>query len=80
MRFRLYNTNNILVFKTDIKNFKKLELIAPIFNQQKDILNWSVDVEDVDKVLRIETKTSLTENKVIEILSNVGITSMVMTW
>ena len=80
MRFRLYKANRILVFKTNIKNHKKLELIAPIFNGQKDILDWSVDINDVDKVLRIETNTSLTENKVIELLSKVGVACMVMTW
>lgn len=57
----------ILIFQTDIKSEEKVASLEPIFNNHVDILNWSVDLEDVDKVLRIEANTCLTENAVIEL-------------
>ncbi|MFT4600419.1 MAG: hypothetical protein ACI857_000593 [Arenicella sp.] len=77
MRFGLYASKKILVFKTDIN---APEIVEPILNNQEGVLSWSIDSEDVDRVLRLETNTSLSENKVIDTLSKVGVTSMVMTW
>jgi len=57
----------ILIFQTDIKSVEKMALIEPLFNNHADILNWSVDLEDIDKVLRIEANACLTEKAVIEL-------------
>lgn len=62
----------LLLFKTDIKTKKKIKIIAPIFNNHTSIFNWSVDTEDIDNVLRIETNKNLQENDVITLVKTKG--------
>ncbi|WP_298520452.1 hypothetical protein [uncultured Kordia sp.] len=57
----------ILIFQTDIKSVEKVAMLEPVFNNHADILSWSVDLEDIDKVLRIEANACLTETAVIEL-------------
>ena len=57
----------ILIFQTDILSEEKVAVLEPVFNNHTDILSWSVDLEDIDKVLRIEANASLTEKAVIEL-------------
>jgi hypothetical protein len=44
----------VLVFKTNIKSKWALRALAPLLNAHHYILNWSVDLADIDRVLRIE--------------------------
>lgn len=44
----------IFVFKTNIKNDFQKEMVAPVINQIKGINRWSFDLEDKNKVLKIE--------------------------
>ena len=44
----------ILVFKTDVGSRKKVSALAPYLENIKGIIRWNVDLQDVDKVLRIE--------------------------
>ena len=44
----------ILVFKTDIRNRKKMNEIAPHLESIQGIIKWNVDLKDIDNVLRIE--------------------------
>ncbi|WP_027419566.1 hypothetical protein [Crocinitomix catalasitica] len=80
MRFRFLKESNVLVFKTNIENDEKLNQLKPIFDNQQSILQWTVDIEDVDKVLRLETKASISEKKIIKLMSQIGINCKVMTW
>jgi len=57
----------ILIFQTDIKSAENVTILEHIFNNHADILNWSVDLEDIDKVLQIEANAGLTKNTVIEL-------------
>lgn len=43
-------------------------------------MRWSVDLEDVDKVLRIETRNNLTESYFSNLLLSIGVKCTVMTW
>ena len=45
----------ILVFKTNLKNFIQARKLYPLLNAVKGILNWNIDWEDNDKILRLET-------------------------
>ena len=47
---------DILIFKTDIANRWHSAALHPILNQVPGIIKYSVDVEDIDHVLRIETQ------------------------
>lgn len=59
---------NLLIFQTDIKSKKKVKSIKPILNEHSDILKWSVDLEDIDNVLRIEATDNITETDVINMV------------
>ncbi|MEP6615243.1 MAG: hypothetical protein ABJA57_01625 [Ginsengibacter sp.] len=47
----------ILVFKTNIRYKKEINAIRPHMDSEPNITKWNVDLKDVDKVLRIETKS-----------------------
>ncbi|GAA3621884.1 hypothetical protein [Flavivirga jejuensis] len=63
---------NLLLFQTNIKSKKKVKSIKPILNKHSDILKWSVDLEDIDHVLRIEATTNITETDVIDMVKTHG--------
>lgn len=60
--------NTILVFATNIKTENDKLRIGKALDQSKAILQWDIDQEDLDCVLRIETN-SLEPNQIIEILN-----------
>jgi 3'-phosphoadenosine 5'-phosphosulfate sulfotransferase len=45
---------DILVFKTNVRNRKRVNALAPHLENMKGIIKWNIDLQDVDKVLRIE--------------------------
>jgi len=45
----------ILVFKTDVRSRKQVNALAPHLETMKGIVKWNVDLQDVDKVLRVES-------------------------
>ncbi len=63
---------HLLIFKTNIATQKKVKAVRPVFNRHPIIADWSVDTEDIDKVLRIETAGNLNETDVINLLNPLG--------
>jgi hypothetical protein len=61
----------ILVFKTNIHKKDDILKVSDIFNRNKDILAWNVDLEDIDRVLRIEAIANIS-SKVKLSLSHAG--------
>jgi|TARA_R110000851_G_scaffold144049_1_gene283088 hypothetical protein len=62
----------LLIFQTDIKSRNKVKSIEPILNNHSDILKWTIDLEDIDNVLRIEATTNLLEEEVIDLIKDKG--------
>lgn len=62
------NSNTILIFGTNIKTEKDRAIVSPVLNAHPEIEQWHIDLEDIDSVLRIETKTLNTE-QVIKIIT-----------
>tara|TARA_R110002050_G_scaffold109796_1_gene221101 strand:- start:26313 stop:26531 length:219 start_codon:yes stop_codon:yes gene_type:complete len=62
----------LLLFKTDIKTKKKVKSLQPLFSKHTIITNWSVDTEDIDNVLRIETNQHLQESEIIDLINSSG--------
>ncbi|MFL9832094.1 hypothetical protein ABS764_14675 [Flavobacterium sp. ST-87] len=60
--------SNILIFATNIKTEKDKKLVSPVLNSHPKIEKWNIDLEDIDSVLRIETKTLNTED-IIKIIA-----------
>jgi len=45
----------ILVFKTNVTSKKKVSMVAPLLTSFPTISQWNFDLQDRDKVLRIES-------------------------
>ena len=69
----------IHVFKTDINSPKRIDAFAWVFNQHPYIDNWNVDLQDRDKVLRVEAKETLTETDIIDMIHTFGFTCEALT-
>lgn len=61
-----------LKFKTNIKCGGCIAAVTPHLNKLSDIEKWDVDTQNPDKILTIEGKPGLDEQKVIDTLENAG--------
>lgn len=62
----------IHILKTNIKTKLAVNTIKLLFNAHPDVVKWSIDLEDVDKVLRIETNKTLQQKDIIEQVKSRG--------
>lgn len=56
----------LLIFKTDLESPKKVEAVKPMLNSDAHISHWTIDMEDIDNVLRIVADDSLKEDDIIQ--------------
>lgn len=49
-----------------------MEALKPVFSKQRAISRWSVDIEDIDNVMRVVTKARLPEMDIIKMVRNLG--------
>ncbi len=63
---------DILIFRTTILDKQDIKRAEILFAQYPQIRKWSVDLEDWEKVLRIESR-GLTATTIIEALYTIGI-------
>jgi hypothetical protein len=61
----------VLVFKTDIVGKADSETLAQILTKEHRILNWNIDQDDIDNVLRIES-IEMSPTDVIELVMKHG--------
>jgi len=61
-----------MIFKTNIKSRRKARMFGAIFRRHPFIYTWSIDFEDVDKVLRIESASDLQSDAVVQLVTNHG--------
>ncbi|MEX0662372.1 MAG: hypothetical protein WEA58_02695 [Balneolaceae bacterium] len=66
-----------LVFRTSLQNQKEVENISTVLDDLPGISDWYVDLEDWEKVLRIECK-GLSADKIIKTLFIEGIIAEAM--
>jgi copper chaperone len=62
---------DILVFRTNLRDKGDVARIAPVLRSERRIHLWTVDLADIDKVLRIEAE-ELTTGQVNRILRQQG--------
>lgn len=62
------NTQNILVFATNIRTNNDKQLVSQTLNEISEIHQWNIDQEDIDCVLRVVSKT-LSEEQIISIIN-----------
>ncbi|AUP78090.1 hypothetical protein [Flavivirga eckloniae] len=70
---------HLLIFKTNIESKKKVKSLNPVLNKHSDILDWTIDLEDIDNVLRIEATSNITESDIIDMVSMRGFTIKTLT-
>ncbi|WP_133508847.1 hypothetical protein [Flavobacterium chryseum] len=61
----------IHIFKTDITKIDSNCPMQETLNKHSDILQWSVDCEDVDRVLRVVSE-KLNPNAIISLVTDFG--------
>ena len=44
----------VLVFKTNLRFKKQINAVTPHINNLQGVARWNVDLDDSDKILRIE--------------------------
>ncbi len=62
---------DILIFRTNIRDKKDLARVAPFLRSERRIRYWTVDLGDIDKVLRIESE-QLTIGQVSRLVQQQG--------
>jgi hypothetical protein len=66
-------TDTVLIFKTNIQNEYEKTYVQALMNSVEGIHNCTVDTDDVDKVLRVETDDEAIDEKyVIEKINSFG--------
>jgi len=65
-------TKKILVLKTSLTARSEVEKIGILLNAHPQIVKWDIDLDDCDKVLRIESSNGLTEADIAEVLRKIG--------
>ncbi|GAB2560482.1 hypothetical protein [Spirosoma areae] len=67
---------NVLVFKTSMVGDGCRSTVAAAFSQFGDALRWSADLDDCDKILRVERVSRLerpvTAHDIIGVMQNAG--------
>jgi tRNA G26 N,N-dimethylase Trm1 len=62
---------DVLILKTNIRFKKEVKAVAPLLDGQDSISRWNIDLNDIDKVLRIEANDmELTE--VVQLIQEAG--------
>ena len=61
----------ILIFSTNIHTKKDLRRLTPVLDNDKRVNDWNVDMDDIDRVLRIATG-QMTSEDVILLLTEAG--------
>jgi hypothetical protein len=62
----------LIIVKTNIKNKHQAYSLGYLFTISPAILDWSVDLEDKDKVLRILAKDFVEETDIMGLLTDMG--------
>lgn len=73
MNYTISPTLHLLIFKTNINCPEKVNQVNALLGKHSEVNSWSVDMEDVDKVLRIQCNGSLSEREMILLLEQENI-------
>ncbi|WP_420387450.1 hypothetical protein [Roseivirga sp.] len=63
----------LLIFKTNIENESRVKKVNALLAYNPNVMGWSVDLEDRDKVLRIEAEDQVQESDVMDIVNSWGL-------
>lgn len=63
----------LFIYSTNINNVGALKILKAKLNQYPSLIRWTVDMEDIDKVLRIVAKKNARENEILKLIRASGI-------
>ena len=63
----------LFIFKTDIRTSRQIDRLKPILESHSNITRWTVDMEDIDKVLKVEADTNCCQEELIKLVKSQGI-------
>ena len=64
---------NLIILKTNLLTNKHVHTVQHVLNAHPGIGRWTVDTEDIDKVLRLEAAPALSEPDIIQLLACSGV-------
>ncbi len=68
----------LFIFKTDVISSAAINRLQIILNRQSNVIRWSIDVEDIDKVLKVSARNGSSEMEFIHLLNNQNIDCKVL--
>jgi hypothetical protein len=69
----------VLIFKTSVFTDQDIQSLTPSLDKLPQT-RWNFDLEDCDKILRIESLQEVSEDEIINILIGRGFTCEVLSW
>ena len=70
---------NVVVLKTNVSTKKKVNRLKCMIDTIPQLNRWSVDLEDVDHVLRVETLNPITELDLMTLVQAGGFSCEIMS-
>lgn len=64
---------NLFIFKTDLNSSSKIFKLRKLLSDRTRIKNWSIDLDDKDKVLKVFTINSIQELELASLIEANGI-------
>jgi len=64
-------SESLLIFETNIRLKKDVDIVARVIKTETRIKKWNIDQHDIDKVLRIESE-NLPATEVINLIKQAG--------
>ena len=61
---------NILIYRTSIRNQFEVAKLSKLFQNASGIRKWTIDLDDIDKVLRMETDDNVKEEEILDLLNS----------
>jgi len=72
----LYNNyslkTKLLILRTNIDTNQKVKVVESLFNNHPNIIKWSIDIEDIDNVLKIKVSQYSNDNDIINLIKAQG--------
>jgi hypothetical protein len=63
---------NLFILKTNINSDQGIRILSDVFNAKPFIMKWTVDMEDIDNVLKINCQSDVKEKEVIQLIESSG--------
>ncbi|MEP0986037.1 hypothetical protein [Ekhidna sp.] len=63
----------LFILKTNIQSQLQINKLRPVFQKYNHIARWTVDLDDIDRVLKVETKVDSEQSELINLVRKQGI-------